>query len=88
MELLLNQLSEQIATLNILLMVINGLLHIIFAGAVAKDAGQLTKLGIKPWLVSGITWAFATLIGGVLIAGLYWIMHHSSLARAPSRESP
>lgn len=87
MESLFSQFSEQIATLNLLLVFINGLLHIIFAGAVAKDAGQLTKLGVKPWLVSGMTWAFATLMGGVLIAGLYWTMHHSSLARASSRDS-
>jgi hypothetical protein len=87
MEQLLTQFGGQIATLETLLLVINGLLHIIFAGAVAKDAGQLAKLNVKPWLVSGITWAFATLIGGVWIAGLYWVMHHSSLARTPSRDA-
>jgi hypothetical protein len=47
-----------------------------FAGAVAKDAGQLAKRDRHTVLVSSVTWAFATLIGGPLIAIGYWFMHH------------
>lgn len=65
-----------------LLMVLTVLLHLIFASAVAKDAGELDKTGIKPALVSGLVWAFATLVGGVFIAALYWFIHHSKLTRA------
>jgi sterol desaturase/sphingolipid hydroxylase (fatty acid hydroxylase superfamily) len=79
----LNQvLSTQIASLQFLLLLINLVLHIIFAGAVAKDAGQMQKLGEKTALVNGVTWAFATLVGGVLIAVFYWFIHHSKLTRA------
>jgi len=63
------------------LTLVNALLHIIFAGAVAKDAGNLTKTHQRTILVSGITWAFATLLGGVFIAAIYWLIHHSTLTR-------
>lgn len=63
------------------LIAINTILHFIFAAAVAKDAGRLEKQGYQPFLVSGVTWAFATLLGGILTAGLYWLIHHSSFSR-------
>lgn len=74
--------AHQIDSFQLLLAVVSALLHIIFAGAVAKDAGELSKDGLKPILVSGLTWAFATLLGGVYIAALYWVIHHSKLTRA------
>lgn len=61
--------------------VINGILHIIFAGAIARDSGQLSKVGRNTYLVSGVTWAFATLVGGVFVAAVYWFMHYSTLSR-------
>lgn len=75
------QFGTQIQTFFYLIMLINGLLHLIFAGAVAKDAGNLNRTGLKPVLVSAPTWAFATLIGGVLTATIYWFIHHSTLTR-------
>lgn len=82
---MITQLAEhfgtQIQTFFYLMMLINGLLHLIFAGAVAKDAGNLQRTGMKTALVSGPTWAFATLIGGVITAAIYWFIHHSSLTR-------
>lgn len=67
-------------------MIINGILHLVFAGAVARDAGSMNRLGQKTVLVSASTWAFATLIGGVLTATIYWLLHHSTLTRPPIRE--
>lgn len=78
--------STQIQTGYYLIMLINALLHLVFAGAVARDAGQLYKLGGRPALVSGPTWAFATLIGGVVTATIYWFIHHSTLTRPIHRE--
>ena len=78
------QYSEQFAAISQFIMVVSALIHVIFAGAVAKDAGHLHKLGNPTCLVSGVTWAFATLIGGVFVAGLYWFIHHSSLTRRSS----
>lgn len=71
-----------LSSIQTLLMCLTVLLHLIFASAVAKDSGELDQTGIKPALVSGLTWAFATLVGGVLVAALYWFIHHSKLTRA------
>lgn len=79
----LNFSSTQMGSLSMLLVMINGVIHLFFAGAIAKDVGKLFQLGIKPQLVSGHVWAFATLIGGVMTAFIYWLMHYSTLAKLP-----
>jgi hypothetical protein len=78
---LIAAIQPQLETLTYLLLAINGLLHLIFAGAVAKDAGITAKRGAPLALVSAPTWAFATLIGGIVTASLYWFIHHSTLTR-------
>lgn len=78
---MLNYLVGPMQNIHLAILILTGLLHLIFAGAVAKDAGRLTKESIPTCLVSGITWAFATLIGGVFTAAIYWIMHRSTFAR-------
>lgn len=75
------QYSHSIQTFYLLIMIVNAFIHILFAGAVAKDAGQLQKLGQRPALVAAPTWAFATLLGGVFIAAVYWFIHHSTFTR-------
>ena len=79
--------SGQIQTLYYLLLLINAILHLIFAGAVARDAGALYKMGQRPAMVSAATWAFATLIGGIITAAIYWFIHHSTLTRLSAREN-
>ena len=79
---LIQQYGNQVQAIYYLILLITAILHIIFAGAVARDAGQLYKLGQKPALVSGATWAFATVTGGVMIAAIYWFIHHSTLTRS------
>ena len=72
-----NLFSSQLSNVYVLFIIINAFIHIIFAGAVAKDAGSLKQKNKNTILVSGITWSFATLIGGVFVAALYYIIHHS-----------
>lgn len=81
------QYTNQIETLRYLLLFINAILHVLFAGAVARDAGNLYQLGQRPALVSAATWAFATLIGGVITAAIYWFIHHSTFTRPSLREN-
>ncbi len=84
---LATQYGNQIQTFFYLLMLINGILHVLFAGAVARDAGNLHRLGLKPVLVSAPTWAFATLLGGVITAAIYWILHYSTLTRISIKDT-
>ena len=81
MPLLFDIYPGQTATIGLFMTAVNIIIHIIFAGGVARDAGRLTDVKQKPILVSGITWAFATLLGGVFVAALYWLIHHSKLTR-------
>ena len=55
--------------------VIPAVVHLGFAIAVFRDATGSKK----PIFVGGIIWFLATLIGGVFVAGIYWVMHHSRL---------
>lgn len=84
---LAQQYSHSIQTFYLLMLIVNAFIHILFAGAVAKDAGQLQKVGQRPALVSAPTWAFATLLGGVFIAAVYWFIHHSTLTRPVTHQS-
>lgn len=70
---------EQWPSIQMMIYIMTAILHILFAGAVAKDAGEWNKRGMKTHLVSGSTWAFAVLIGGPLIAIGYWFIQHLKL---------
>lgn len=83
---LAHQYSQEIQTFYYLLVLLNAIVHVIFAGGVARDAGHLNQLGHPPALVSPAVWAFATLIGGVITAAIYWFIHHSNLTRPITRE--
>ncbi len=83
---IIQQYGAQAETFQYLLMAINGILHLLFAGAVARDAGKIQQTGQSTALVSPGTWAFATLLGGVITAGIYWFIHHSTLTRPSLRE--
>ena len=61
-----------------------GIIMIGFAVAVKRDADNMQRQKEKLFLVSPNLWAFATLLGGVMVAVAYWAIHYSTLA--PKRE--
>jgi hypothetical protein len=54
------------------------LLHFAFAIAVWVSAHHASRQRVPLRFFGPFGWACATLIGGVLVAGLYWLMHHSA----------
>lgn len=56
-------------------LVLTAVVHVCFALAVFNDAGKLSR----PTLVGPAVWAIATLLGGVVAAGIYWAMNRSML---------
>jgi hypothetical protein len=68
--------------------VLTAVVHVAFAIAVLIDAGNLERLfRRRTFFVGGLLWALATLLGGVIVAAIYWLMHHSTLGfwRPPRR---
>ena len=56
------------------------LVHVAFAVAVYRDANRLNRgqaLAIAS--IGPKIWCLATLVGGVMTAGIYWALHHSRL---------
>lgn len=72
---------QSMNSISMILFILSIILHILFATGVAKDVGNLNKMKMPTQLVTGTVWVLATLIGGVLVLGLYWLVHHSALAR-------
>ena len=54
------------------------IVHISFAIAIKRDAEfMMQKRNL--YLVPPGLWAFATLLGGVTVAAVYWVIHYSTL---------
>jgi hypothetical protein len=53
--------------------------HAVFAVGVWADASSLKRQRAGPILAGPFWWMLATLVGGVVVAGVYWVMHHSIL---------
>jgi hypothetical protein len=61
--------------------------HISFAVAIFRDATNLPAPR-KPISVSPTIWLLATLLGGIFVVTLYWIMHHSRLNQSVAATPP
>jgi hypothetical protein len=61
------------------------IVHIGFALAVLSDAELLWKhLRRRTFFVGGGFWTFATLVGGIFVVALYWLIHHFTLRPQPA----
>ena len=70
--------SQLAALWAIAIAVLTILIHIVFAIAVYRDATRLDHTRSLIIVGPGI-WCIATLLGGVVTAAIYWVMHHSRL---------
>ncbi|MFW8590472.1 hypothetical protein ACOI22_06715 [Glaciecola sp. 2405UD65-10] len=53
-------------------------IHILFAMGVYSAAKQGEVDGSKTWFIWPIGWSLAVLVLGPFLAGVYWIIHHST----------
>lgn len=75
------QISTSISHIHIFIIALTFAIHLIFAAGIAKDAGNFNKQNITTQIVPSSAWVLATALGGVWVALIYWIIHHSSLSR-------
>ena len=70
--------------------ILTAIVHIAFAFAVLADSQLLWRhLRRKTFFVGGGVWALATLLGGVFVAAIYWVIHHSTMRpQQPPTASP
>jgi hypothetical protein len=73
--------QESIFLLGLLVGLAWAIVNIVFAIGVLRDALRLQEEHGRPTeIVSGAMWAFATLMGGVFVAAVYWLIHRSTLS--------
>jgi hypothetical protein len=74
-------LTEMMGSMDMLDLVLSGVLNLIFASGVAKDIHVLQEKSREPYLVPGFAWVLATATTGIMVAAIYWALHHSSLGK-------
>ena len=57
------------------------IVHIMFAIAVYRDAVSLNLKGTGTVFASPLIWCLSALVGGVFLAAIYWVIHHSEFRR-------
>ncbi|MBK2125347.1 hypothetical protein [Fangia hongkongensis] len=81
MEYINNSLSGLYTNISILMSVLVVIVHLLCAMAVSKDLSHFVKRNITPQLMPSFAWIIVTLVSGIWGLLIYWLMHHSSLAR-------
>lgn len=65
---------------SIIVWTLTAVVHIALAAGVLSDSYRFIRRHNRgTFLVGGGMWALAVLLGGVVAAGIYWVIHHSSL---------
>jgi phosphate/sulfate permease len=55
------------------------IVNLSFAMGVSNDANKLRLVRARLYFVGPAIWFLATLLGGVFVAGTYWLIHYSTL---------
>lgn len=72
--------AQSIMYLSVIAATVTAFIHIAFGVAVINDASNLKSSNSKNLqFLSPFFSMLAVLLGGVLIAALYWLIHHSTL---------
>ncbi|HEY2341371.1 MAG TPA: hypothetical protein VGH90_00015 [Chthoniobacteraceae bacterium] len=79
--------ASQVLTVGaIVFFLLTFLVRIAFAFGVYVDTGLLWRYGRRKTIfVRGSLWAVAVLLGGTMVAAIYWLIHHSSLRPQPAK---
>ena len=67
---------------------VTAVVHLAFALAVWRAGGQLVDRGSGTMLVGPFIWGLATPVGGVVAAGVFWMLHYSTLRRRAAMAEP
>jgi len=57
------------------------IVHVALTMAVWQDGERLDREGRPTFFVGPFLWSLMTLMGGLLVVTIYWLMHHSMLRR-------
>jgi len=63
----------------VIIFAVSAFINIVFAIGIYDDARKLGTQGGSTFAVNGGIWAFATLLGGILVAFAYWVIHRSAV---------
>ncbi len=70
----------------LLFIVVAFVLNLMLALGVYSEASRRLMRGNRVWFVGPGLWSFATFVGGITTAAIYWAIHHSKLAPADATE--
>lgn len=70
--------AKSVSGISILIVLLTAIVHVCFGVAVYLDAKRLPR---KPILVPPVVWSLAAILGGLFVAAVYWVIHHSHLNR-------
>ena len=65
--------------LTLIIVIANVVVHVALASVVWTDAHALEQQGQKLAFFGPYLWTVTVAISGIVAAGFYWIMHHSTL---------
>ncbi len=78
---MINWYAELVFIIPVLAILVGAIVNISFAASVLYDASRLrNEEKTDPVLVPVSIWTLATLLGGPIVAGIYWILNRSPLA--------